>query len=99
MVLESQINKIRIISLIVLLICNIIFTLLLPLSLIFAIGPHEPLFEGVKLIIVWSFPILIPISIIGAWVFYRQQSYGKAIGLSFLPLLSIVIFMIVGLFE
>jgi len=94
---QSQPNKMRIISLIVLLICNIVFILLLPVSLLFAIGPHGPLLEGAMLIIAWSLPVLIPVSIIGSWVLYRQQSYGRAIGLSFLPLLSIVTFTIVGL--
>ncbi len=96
---ESQLNKMRVISLIVQLICNVVFILLLPLSLILAIGTHGPLFKGTKLVIVWSFPIMVPISIIGSWIFYRQQSYGKAISLSFLPLLSIIGLMIVGLLE
>jgi hypothetical protein len=94
---EWSTKQMKSFSLIVLLICHVVFFLSLPLFIILASGLHGPRYEGTKLAILRSYPIIVPVSLIGAWVFYRQQSYGKAMGLSILPLLSLIGFMLVGL--
>ena len=92
--LRSAAKQVRIVSLIILLICNIVFIVSLPVSLFLAVGSHGPFFEGPALIAAWSFPMLIPIAIIGSWILYRQRLYGRAIAFIFLPVLSIVAFQV-----
>lgn len=95
----SQPDKMRMTSFIVLAICNVMFMFLLPLSFIAVIGPHGPLIEGIQLIIGFSFLVITPLTMIGSWVLYRQRSYAKSIRLSLAPLISVVLFIIIGLLS
>ncbi len=74
---------------------NVVFILCLPLFLILAVGTqHGPFYQGMKLITVYASILLIPVSIIGAWILYRLEEYRKAIYFSLLPLVSILVFLI-----
>lgn len=42
------------------------------------------------LALVLSYPLLVIISLPLAWILYRRQSYRAALGVSFLPLISVV---------
>jgi hypothetical protein len=84
----------RIVSLFVIGSSNVIFILCLPILLVLAPGVHGQLLQGIKLLTVYISLILIPISIIGSWVLYRQEVYGKAICFSLLPVTSIFLFLL-----
>ena len=84
----------RVVSLLVIGSGNVIFILCIPILLVLATGVHGRFFEGTKLIAVYISLILIPISIIGSWVLYRLQAYGKAMCFLLLPLISIILFLL-----
>ena len=86
--------NIRIVSRLILASGNVVFILCLPLLLVLAVGAHGPFYQGMKLMIVYASLILIPISIIGAWILYRLEAYRKAICFSLLPLVSILLFLL-----
>ena len=84
----------RLISLLVIGAGNVILILCSPLLLLLAVGVHGPTYSGMKLVSIYASLILIPISIIGAWVLYRLGAYGKAILCILLPLVGILMFIV-----
>jgi hypothetical protein len=50
-------------------------------------------------ILVWSYPVLVLVGLLVAWILYKARSYRAAVAFSLLPLLDVAAFVVFALLE